>query len=47
MEGKEFFVKLRDASNDIVQAHEEEDLEALESALGKFMVLMIQAEALK
>ncbi|MGG6447328.1 hypothetical protein [Pseudobacillus badius] len=47
MDGIEFFKKLRDVSNDIVQAHDKEDTAALESAMGRFVLLMIQAESFK
>lgn len=47
MEQLEFFKKLRDTSDEIVKALENEDAEKLETAMGKFLLLMIQAEAMK
>ncbi|GAB2561036.1 hypothetical protein [Gracilibacillus alcaliphilus] len=49
MENKEleFFKKLRDVSSDIVNAIKSEDVKELESAMGRFLYLMVQAEALK
>lgn len=43
----EFFKKLRDLSGEIVQAHDDGDIEKFESALGKFALLMIEMECLK
>lgn len=47
MEQIEFFKKLRDTSDSIVKALESEDEEQLENAMGKFVLLMMQADALK
>ncbi|WP_277679554.1 hypothetical protein [Gracilibacillus dipsosauri] len=37
----EFFKQLRDISNAIVEAYENEDEKELESAMGKFIFLMM------
>lgn len=42
-----FFKKLRDVSAELVEAFEEDKVEEVEVAMGKFMVLMMQADALK
>lgn len=49
MENKEleFFKKLCDVSNEIVNAIESEDEKELEAAMGRFLFLMVQAESLK
>lgn len=47
MEALEKFKKLRDISNEIVIAIENEDEEALNAAMGKFLLLMIQLDCLK
>ncbi len=47
MDSIEFFKKLRDVSGDIVVAMESEDATALESSMGRFVILMMQADALK
>ncbi len=47
MEQLEFFKKLRDTSGEIVEALETEDANKLESVMGKFVILMLQADALK
>ncbi|MED0757399.1 hypothetical protein P4S93_18090 [Aneurinibacillus thermoaerophilus] len=47
METLEFFKKLRDTSGEIVTAMENEDEAQLEQAMGKFVVLMLKADALK
>jgi len=47
MESIEFFKKLRDVSGAIVIAMESDDVEAIESAMGRFVILMMQADALK
>lgn len=47
MEGIEFFVKLRDASDDVVKAMESKDAKETENALGRFMLLMVQLNAMK
>lgn len=46
-ESIEFFKKLRDISGEIVDAYEKEDEKELESAMGRFVFLMVQADALK
>lgn len=47
MEGIEVFKKLRDVCSEVVEAMETEDAEKVETALGKFMLLMVQLDALK
>lgn len=47
MEPIEGFKKLRDVSSDMVKAYEDEDETALEAAMGRFIMLMIQMDALK
>ena len=47
MDSIEFFKKLRDVSNDVVIAMESEDVDAIESSMGRFVFLMMQADALK
>jgi asparagine synthetase B (glutamine-hydrolysing) len=47
MEGIEVFRKLRDISAAIVEAFEKEDEEALETAMGRFMFLIVQAQNTK
>lgn len=47
MDQLEFFKKLRDVSNDMVVALEGEDETALATAMGAFLLLMMQADALK
>lgn len=47
MDGLDFFRKLRDVTSSIVDAMEKEDAEALENAMGKFLYLMVQADAIK
>lgn len=47
MEPIEIFRKLRDISGEAVTALEAEDTEAAESAIGRFVFLMMQLDALK
>jgi hypothetical protein len=47
MEAIDVFRKLRDISGEVVKALEEEDAEKAETAMGKFMFLMMQLDALK
>jgi len=47
MDTLELFKKLRDISGEIIEAIEKEDAEKLESNMGRFMFLMMQADALK
>lgn len=47
MDTKEFFIQLRDISGDIVTALDNEDVDTMETAMGKFMVLMLKMDALK
>ncbi len=47
MDTIEIFRKMRDVCDGVVKAMEIEDAEATEAALGKFMLLMVQLEALK
>jgi len=47
MEGIDFFVKLRNICDDIVNAYESKDEAEIENALGHFMLLIIQMNALK
>ncbi|MED0676975.1 hypothetical protein ABEV55_12275 [Aneurinibacillus thermoaerophilus] len=47
MDHLEFFKKLRDTSGEIVTAMESEDDVQLEQAMGKFILLMLKADALK
>ena len=47
MDQIELFKKLRDVSDSIVVAMEKEDTEALEASMGRFVLLMMQADALK
>lgn len=41
-----FFKKLHEVSGEIVSACKKEDEKEIESAMGRFIVLMLQAEAL-
>lgn len=43
----EIFKKLRDACDDVIKAYESNDAAETENALGKFMLLMVQLDALK
>ncbi|MYL41815.1 hypothetical protein [Virgibacillus salexigens] len=43
----EFFKKLRDISDEIIQAYEKDDEKELESASGRFLYLMMTADGLK
>ena len=47
MEGIEVFRQLRDVCDEIVKAMESEDAQKTETALGKFVLLMVQLDALK
>jgi len=47
MEGIEYFEKLRDAADDVVQAYKSNDENELGNALGRFALLMIQLDAMK
>lgn len=47
MEPIEMFRKLRDACDEAINAMESENEEAIETALGKFMVLMMKLDTLK
>lgn len=47
MDVLEMFKKLRDVSGEVVEALENEDTEKTETAMGKFLLLMVQLEALK
>jgi hypothetical protein len=47
MEPVDFFRKLRDISGEVVEAYEKEDAGKLETGMGKFMYLMVQADCLK
>ncbi len=47
MDGIEIFIKLRDACNEVIKAYESKDETAIENALGKFMLLMVQLDCLK
>lgn len=47
MEGVEIFKKLRDSCDEVIKAYESEDEAAIENALGKFLLLMFQLDALK
>jgi hypothetical protein len=43
----EFFKKLHEVTGDIVAAYENENDKELESAMGRFIMLMIQADTLR
>lgn len=47
MEQIEFFVKLRDACDAIIKANETNDMQEFENAIGRFLLLMVQLDALK
>jgi len=47
MEGIDFFIKLRDVSDEVIKAFESKDESAIENALGKFALLMIQMDCMK
>lgn len=47
METLEIFKMLRNACDEVIGALESEDQESLETALGKFMVVMLKLDALK
>ena len=43
----DMFKKLRDSSDEMIKALENEDEEATEAALGKFVMLIMKFDALK
>jgi hypothetical protein len=43
----EFFKKLHEVTGDIVQSFEKEDEKEIESAIGRFIMLMLQADSFK
>lgn len=47
MDGIEVFRKLRDVCNEIVTAYDTGNESDLENAMGKFMVLAVQLDAIK
>jgi len=47
MEPIEMFRQLRDACDEIIKAMENDDVEAMELVMGKFMVLMMKFDAVK
>jgi len=47
MGGIEIFIKLRDICDEVIKAYESENQKAIENALGKFMLLMVQLDCLK
>ncbi len=47
MEPIEVFKAMRDSCDEVVKAMESEDAEAIETAIGKFAVLMMKLDALK
>lgn len=47
MEGIELFKKLRDACDGVIKAYESNDEAAKETALGKFVLLMLELDAIK
>ena len=47
MEGIEFFKKLGKACDDVVKAYESNNESEIENAMGRFILLMIQLDALK
>ena len=47
MEPIEFFTKLRDVCDEVVQAYEGNVREALDEATDKFMLLMIKLDCMK
>lgn len=47
MESIEIFKKLRDVCDEVIKAIESNDDAAIENALGKFMLLMVQLDAIK
>ncbi|WP_170140698.1 hypothetical protein [Oceanobacillus arenosus] len=46
-ENIEFFKKIRDISSDIVDSYEKEDEKEFESAIGRFMLLMMTTDSMK
>ena len=47
MEPLEIFRKMRDVCDEVVKALESKDAEATETAMGKFVMLMMKLDALK
>ena len=47
MEPLEMFRKMRDVCDEVIKGLESEDAEATESAMGKFIMLMLKLDALK
>lgn len=47
MEPIEMFRQLRNACDEVIKAMESEDVELIETVIGKFMVLMMKLDALK
>jgi hypothetical protein len=47
MEPIEVFRKMRDVCDEVIKAMESENVEVIETAIGKFAVLMMKLEALK
>lgn len=47
MEGIEVFKKLKDICDEVIKAHESNDEQAMENAVGKFMLLMLRLDAIK
>lgn len=45
MEGIDLFRKLRDVCDDIIKAHDSENEKELESAMGRFLFLIMTAQA--
>ncbi|MGX5475943.1 hypothetical protein [Bacillus toyonensis] len=47
MEPIEVFKKLRDVCDDIIKAHDSGDEKEIESAMGRFIMVCMQLDALK
>jgi hypothetical protein len=47
MDGIEGFKKLRDVCDSVIKAYESEDTEKLDAAMGRFLMLMLEWDALK
>lgn len=47
MEGIEVFKKLRDACDEVIKSYESKDETVIATALGKFMLLMLELDAIK
>ncbi len=47
MEDIEVFKKLRDVCDEVIKAYKQGNEKAVEDALGRFMLLMMQLDALK